>query len=73
MADALSRIGWNVKWKEKDEDTSKVATIGCSQDEICPCKGVRLDIKDSQLQQESDPILKPHISTHRNESIHTRR
>jgi hypothetical protein len=22
MADALSRIGWNVKWEERDEDTS---------------------------------------------------
>ncbi|CAB4030618.1 Hypothetical predicted protein [Paramuricea clavata] len=28
MADALSRIGWNVKWEERDEDTNKVATIG---------------------------------------------
>ena len=36
MADALSRIGWNVKWEERDEDTSKVATIGGSQDEIGP-------------------------------------
>ena len=67
MADALSRIGWNVKWEERDEDTSKVATIGGSQDEIGPCKDVRLDINDFQLQQERDPTLKPHISTHRNE------
>ncbi|CAB3998885.1 Transposon Ty3-G Gag-Pol poly [Paramuricea clavata] len=67
MADALSRIGWNVKWEERDEDTSKVATIGGSQDEIGPCKDVRLDINDFQVQQERDPTLKPHISTHRNE------
>jgi hypothetical protein len=67
MADALSRIGWNVKWEERDEDTSKVATIGGSQDEIGPCKDVRLDINDFQLQQERDPTLKPHISTHQNE------
>ena len=67
MADALSRIGWNVKWEERDEDTSKVATICGSQDELGPCKDVRLDINDFQLQQERDPTLKPHISTHQNE------
>ncbi|CAB3996095.1 Retrovirus-related Pol poly from transposon [Paramuricea clavata] len=66
-ADALSRIGWNVKWEERGEDTSKVVTIGGSQDEIGPCKDVRYYIPNPDTQGLVFSRNKPQESVKGNE------
>lgn len=68
MADALSRIGWNISLTEEDGNLRTVATISVSQEESGKAyKDLVVDIKDFQAQQKRDAALKPHISTHRNE------
>ena len=68
MADALSRLGWNTQLPQEENPSLVAAMESIKPEEQFFSHELDIDRKEFRAKQKEDPILKPYLSVHKNET-----